>query len=141
MADTGVLTSYYEPLKLSCALSSGTYSITTFSQVILPEALRYCEAVVQKEDNQPAILEFLCGLCLLYHPVDHNTGPFTLDLDHLGRPAKKAAIVAVLRTHVERGLLAVRGSGGGGDEEVMDEQGLWAALVCLEHVRYACSYM
>ena len=128
-------------------LGAGLSWVVTPLQEVLPESLNFCEAVLASaEGGGAAVLRFLCELCLHFCPLFHaNTNPsptasssasssFTLKLDRAfplslstGRAGGGARIQALVRGSVEAGL----GEGAGRTAE----ETLWAALVCLEHMR------
>ena len=117
----------------------------TFSQTTLPTCLGYCNAVAQKEENEAAIVSFLCWLCLHFEPrysdklgVNTAESVFVLNLElpvaqplkgRLRRADPDCQIVTVLMKFVEAGLSADGGLASGMTES------LWAALVCLQYTR------
>ena len=123
----------------------------TCYQVILPDCLSYCNSVAQNEENETAVVNFLCRLCLHFEPryldrlgVNTAESVFVLSLEHLatqGRLTRSvktgpdSQIVAVLMKFMEAGLSVIASwdsPAGGSLEEV---ETLWAALVCLQYTR------
>lgn len=96
-------------------------------QEILPACLRYCELVVQREENEAPILHFLCHLCLHFEPQGADSlalstscstsQHFIISLEQVSlrvlkrsttakgrRTAAESHIVAALRKHLDTEL-------------------------------------
>ena len=120
----------------------------TCYQTILPACLDYSNTVAQREENESAVVSFLCWLCLHFEPryldklgVNTAESVFVLSLEHLvsqplkGRLRKASTdcqVVAVLMKFVKAGLSAGGGLAAGNSGAM---ESLWAALVCLQHTR------
>lgn len=135
-------------------------------QEILPACLRYCELVVQREENEAPILHFLCDLCLHFEPQSADSlamstscstsQHFIISLEQVSlrvvkrskgrRTAAESHIVAALRKHLDTELHRLKQKPLGyvdkstGHFDVgkgcNEFHCLWALLVCLQHIRY-----